>query len=140
MTWQTTASATTTAGSEQIWALWSNVSSWNRWDHEVVSSTLNGAFALGTTGTLKPRGGPATRFVITDIRPVVSFSDRSRLPLATLDFHHTLSVTDGITTIEHSVVMNGPLTPVFRRVIGTKIAKGLPTAVAALAALAEGVT
>jgi hypothetical protein len=61
-------------------------------------------------------------------------------PLVTVDFHHTLSVADGITTIEHSVVMNGPLTPVFRRIIGTKIAKGLPTAVAALAALAEGAT
>jgi Polyketide cyclase / dehydrase and lipid transport len=140
MTWQTTASATTTAEPARIWALWSNVSSWNSWDHEVVSTTLNGAFALGTTGTLKPRGGPTTRFVLTDVRPMVSFSDRSRLPLATLDFHHTLLVADGITTIEHSVFMNGPLTPVFRRIIGTKIAKGLPTAVAALAALAEGVT
>jgi hypothetical protein len=140
MTWQTTASATTTAEPARIWALWSNVSSWNSWDHEVVSSTLNGAFALGTTGTRKPRGGPTTRFVLTDVRPMVSFSDRSRLPLATLDFHHTLLVADGITTIEHSVVMNGPLTPVFRRIIGTKIAKGLPIAVAAFAALAEGVT
>jgi Polyketide cyclase / dehydrase and lipid transport len=140
MTWQATASATTTAEPEQIWALWSDVSSWNGWDHEVVSSSLDGAFVLGTTGTLKPRGGPATRFVITDVRPMISFSDRSRLPLATIDFHHRLSVADGITTIEHSVVMNGPLTPVFRRLIGTKIAKGLPTAVAALAALAEGAT
>jgi Polyketide cyclase / dehydrase and lipid transport len=139
MTWQTTASATTTAGPEQIWALWSNVSSWNRWDHEVVSSTLNGAFAQGTTGTLKPRGGPTTRFVMTDVQPMVSFSDRSRLPLATLDFHHTLSTTGDVTTIKHSVVMTGPLTPLFCRIIGTKIAKGLPIAVSALAALADDV-
>jgi uncharacterized protein YndB with AHSA1/START domain len=137
MTWQTTASATTTAAPERVWALWSDVAAWNRWDHEVASSTLNGTFAEGTTGTLKPRGGPSTRFVMTDVRPMVSFSDRSLLPLATLDFHHTLSTTGGVTTIEHSVVMNGPLTPLFRRVIGTRIAKGLPIAVAALAALAE---
>jgi hypothetical protein len=38
------------------------------------------------TGTLKPPGGPTTKFVMTEVTPLISVSDRSRLPFTTLDF------------------------------------------------------
>ncbi len=137
MSWETTATATTSATPQQIWALWVDVSRWNRWDHEVMSSSLDGEFVNGATGMLKPHGGPTAKFVMTEVTPLVSFSDRSRLPLATLDFHHSVAVVQGVTTIKHRVVMTELLTPLFSRIIGRKIARGLPVAVNALAALAE---
>lgn len=40
-------------------------------------------------------------------------------------------------TFTHSVTINGPLSPLFARVIGKKVAAGLPTAMRQLARLAE---
>ena len=47
------------------------------------------------------------------------------------------SVDDGETVIEHRVEMRGPMTFLFRHVIGANIEKGLSTAVARLARMAE---
>lgn len=48
----------TVASPESIWALWSDVTTWPVWDAGVDSVTLEGAFAAGTKGMLKPAGGP----------------------------------------------------------------------------------
>lgn len=48
----------TTASPAAIWHIWQDVAHWNTWDHGIEYSTLDGPFAEGTTGTLKPKGGP----------------------------------------------------------------------------------
>jgi hypothetical protein len=137
MSWSTQATARTKAPPEQVWKLWADVAGWSRWDDEVASSRLEGDFAVGTRGSLKPKGGPTTSFVLTHVEPNVAFSNRSSLPLATLEFVHTLRVEAGETVIEHRAEMKGPLTVLFRRLIGANIARGLPAAVARLARVAE---
>ncbi|MBU6152980.1 MAG: SRPBCC family protein [Bdellovibrionales bacterium] len=136
--WSTRASAKTRARPEQVWKLWTDVQAWSQWDHEVEVSSLEGAFVVGAQGVLKPRGGPMTRFTLTRVEPPVAFSNRSSLPLATLDFVHTLRTEDGETVIEHQVTMRGPLTFLFSRLLGKNIARGLPTVVKNLARTAEG--
>jgi hypothetical protein len=137
MIWSTQATSRTKASRESVWKLWADVAGWSRWDDSVASSQLDGAFAVGTRGSLKPKGGPATTFVLTHVEPNVAFTNRSSLPLATLEFVHTLRVDRGETVIEHRVEMNGPLTFLFRRLIGANIARGLPAVVARLARVAE---
>jgi hypothetical protein len=138
MTWTTQAVVRTKASPEQVWALWTDVATWSRWDRDVEASQLDGPFVLGTRGVLTPRGGPKTRFVLTSVEPHVGFTNRSSLPLGTLDFIHTLRVEGGETVIEHRVEMKGPLTFLFRRLVGAGIARGLPGTVAQLARTAEG--
>ncbi|MFO0095925.1 MAG: hypothetical protein ACK54K_16665, partial [Gemmatimonadaceae bacterium] len=62
----------------------------------------------------------------------------SRLPLATIDFIHTVQRDGHDTVIVHRVEMAGPLTFLFRRLIGASIARGLPAVVDRLARVAEG--
>ncbi|MCA3725927.1 MAG: SRPBCC family protein [Phenylobacterium sp.] len=138
MAWSTQAMARTTASPEQVWRLWSDVGGWSLWDPEVESSALDGAFTKGVRGSLKPRGGPLTRFELVSVEPCRGFTNCSRLPLARIDFIHTLREDGGGTVIEHRVEMSGPLTFLFRRLIGAGLARGLPGAVTRLARLAEG--
>jgi hypothetical protein len=136
--WSTEASAVTPAAPDGVWALYEQVGTWKDWDHEVEWSRLDGPFEVGSTGALKPKGGPSSRFRLTEVQRGRRFADITRLPLATLAFEHTLTpVEGGGTRIHHSVTIRGPLTFLFSRVIGKKLAAGLPTAVEALAQAAR---
>ena len=137
MTWTTKVSRKTTAAKEQIWKLWEDVPNWKAWDHGLESTELFGEFQTGTKGTLKPVGGPKLPFTITACKPLVSFSDLTRLPFCKLEFHHSLSEVNGERIVTHEAVFSGPLTFLFSRIIGSGIAKDLPTTVANLVALAE---
>lgn len=46
------------ASPESIWAQWSDVTTWPVWDRGVEYVSLEGPFAVGTKGTLKPACGP----------------------------------------------------------------------------------
>jgi uncharacterized protein YndB with AHSA1/START domain len=137
MRWTTEFEVRCKASPAQVFKLWSDVTNWRRWDSEVEHSQLDGPFVVGSRGTLKPKGGPSTSFVLTAVERDVKFADRSFLPLATLDFTHTLRVEQGETVILRQVEMRGLLTFLFRRIIGSTIEKGLPGAVKWLARLAE---
>lgn len=137
MAWRTEASAVTRASTAAVWQLWSNVEGWPRWDAEVEWSHLNGPFETGARGVLKPRRGPKASFTATEVRWGHGFVDRTRLPLASIDFLHEMEPVDGGTRIMHEVRISGPLTPVFARLLGPGFEKGLPEAVRSLARLAE---
>lgn len=138
MSWSTQATARTRAHPDDVWRIWTDVAGWSRWDPEVESSRLDGPFVEGRRGVLKPRGGPETPFVLIEVDRSRGFSNRSRLPFASLTFIHTLREEAGETVIEHRVEMDGPLTFLFSRLLGAGLARSLPTAVERLARFAEG--
>lgn len=39
-----------------VWSVWKDVPNWPTWDSDLEWSRLNGAFAEGATGVLKPKG------------------------------------------------------------------------------------
>jgi Polyketide cyclase / dehydrase and lipid transport len=127
----------TTASPEAVWALWADVPNWNRWDHEVQSSELGGPLTAGSSGLIKPKGGPKTRFVVVSAETNRAFHDRSQLPFAQLDFMHRMDVRADCVMVSHRVEMSGPLTFLFNQLFGKKIKAGLPLAMANLVAMAE---
>lgn len=137
MTWTTHATSRTKASPEAVWKLWADVDHWRLWDADVEWSRLEGSFLEGTRGSLKPKSGPVTKFVLTRVDPHSAFTNRSKLPLGTLDFIHRLRVEGSETVIEHRVEMNGPLTFLFRYLIGANLARSLPKVVERLARDAE---
>lgn len=137
MAWTTEASTVTQAGTTAVWRLWSDVEGWHRWDEEIAWSRLYGPFEVGTRGVLKPRGGPQASFETTEVRRERAFVDRTRLPLARIDFLHKMEPVEGGTRIVHGVRISGPFSPVFARLLGPGFEKGLPKAVRSLARLAE---
>lgn len=131
--WTYSESIKTTASPESVWNLWTNMSSWPEWDKGVAWAKLETTFLQGEYIAMKPVRGPAVRCLLEEVTPLRSFTTRSSFPLATLSFKH--HIDDGIVT--HGVEMRGILTPLFRRLFGRDIQKGLPQAVRSLVAMAE---
>lgn len=123
----------TTARPDRIWELWSRPETWREWDDEVEWARLDGPFAEGTPGELKPKGGPRVRFTLRSVEVGRGFSDRAHLPLTSLDFIHELAGG----CLVHRVEMRGLLTPLFRRVIGIKVERGLRASMTRLVRMAE---
>lgn len=135
--WATEAKHKTKAKKEQIWKLWTDVRNWNMWDDSVEFSELFGEFKAGSKGILKSKGGPKTKFTITECSKFKSFTNTSVLPFCKMDFVHTITETkDGIEII-HKVVMTGFMTFLFSKIIGGKLKSGLPGVVKKLVKTAE---
>lgn len=128
---------TTSAAPAQLWSRYEDPTTWPEWDHEIAAVTVHGPMAVGTRGTLKPVKGPAMTFTFSEVIGEVGFTDVSRLPLARLTFSHLIEQTATGSRFSHRVSISGPLSPVFARVIGKRIAAGLPGAMRELARLAE---
>jgi hypothetical protein len=125
------------ASAQVIFAIYSNVAAWASWDPDVYSSSVVGAFVSGSTGKLKPSNGPEVNIIFTEIITDKSFTIESKLPLCVMRFEHELSPGEKGTVATHKVSFSGILSPVFSRIIGSKIRKGLPQTMVELKHAAE---
>ncbi|HEY5234585.1 MAG TPA: hypothetical protein VIJ14_00280, partial [Rhabdochlamydiaceae bacterium] len=57
----------TSASPAAIWEIWQDVVLWNTGDHGIEYSTINGPFEVGSTGTIKPKGGPLVHTKLTQV-------------------------------------------------------------------------
>jgi len=69
--WTFECSAETDASRGAVWALWSDPTGWPKFDPNIPipSASIDGPFAAGTTGKLKPKGGPTSSFTIDAAEP-----------------------------------------------------------------------
>lgn len=135
--WTNKVSIKTNAAKTGIWKLWTDVENWKTWDNQVVDSSLDGDFILGQTGELTPKGGPKGKFELVEVTKNKSFISRSKLPLAKMDFIHSMEEKNGEIIITHKIQISGFSTFLFSRVIGKKIIQELPKALEELVKLAE---
>ena len=122
---------------ETIFSLYADVSNWNKWDPEVKKSSINGTFISGVIGKLKPISGPESKIKIERVNINKSFLVTSNLPLCKMSFDHQLSVFESSVDVIHSVSFTGLLSPLFARLIGSQIKKGLPNSMAGLKRVSE---
>lgn len=115
----------TTDSSEAIWDIWQDVSNWNTWDHGIEFSTIDGPFQAGTTGTLKPKGGPLVHTKITSVEPKKMFVNEAKLILACVIFTHFVTELNGETYVTHQIEITGPLAFFFAIVMGPQMRKNL---------------
>lgn len=127
----------TNASPEAIWEIWQDVTNWNTWDHGIEYSTIDGPFKAGTTGTLKPKGGPLVYTTLTAVEPKKFFIDEAKLTLARIIVSHFLTESNGKTHVTHQIEMTGPLAFFFAIVIGRNMKKNLPQEMAAMIKKAE---
>lgn len=112
---------------EQIFPFYEDVSNWSSWEPDVQSSSIEGAFKVGAQGRLKPAKGPDAKIVLTEVTNNQSFTTISKLPLCTMRFVHELVPSSDGTVVSHRVIFSGLFAPLFGRLIGAGIKKGLPT-------------
>lgn len=110
-----------------IWQLWEDVENWNTWDDGIEFSKIDGPFKTGTTGTLKPKGGPVIRTKLSHVEPGNMFTDESKLPMARIIFTHTLSQAENATIVTHQIEIKGLLSYLFFFLIGRKMKQNLPS-------------
>jgi len=128
----------TTAPPEKFWAAWTDVEHWPQWDTKLVSATLDGSFALGTKGRVKPKRGPAARIFISELKPGESYTFTTRLPLCELKVRRHLTRKDGgATYFTHEVSFVGPLASVFGNLLGRRYREALPVVMENLRKIAE---
>ena len=124
---------------EHIFRLYQDAARWIDWDPEVTAASLPAGLKLGAKGWLKPRSGPKAKIEIVEVTPGQSFSVQSRLPLCRMLFGHSLASSgeSGSTVATHWVEFKGPLSFVFRRLIGRSIQASLPNTMRGLKRASE---
>lgn len=131
-------STETTASPAAVWKIWSDTSTWQEWNPDVQSMTLNGPFATGTTGVMKTKQG-TRQVTLTDVVPGRSFRlETTVIPLTTFLFDCTVAAGPaGKTTISQGVRVAGPLGGLVGGMMGKQIANTFPPLLQGLARKAE---
>lgn len=131
-------STETTASPAAVWKIWSDTSTWQEWNPDVQSMTLNGPFATGTTGVMKTKQG-TRQVTLTDVVPGRSFRlETTVIPLTTFLFDCTVAAGPaGKTTISQGVRVAGPLGGLVGGMMGKQIAHTFPPLLQGLARKAE---
>jgi uncharacterized protein YndB with AHSA1/START domain len=128
----------TTAPPERVWEIWSDPSTWPRWNPDVKAISLDGPFASGTTGTMTTGAG-THRIRLENVVSGRSFDlVTSPLPATTFRFHCDVTPAAAGSRISQSLGMSGLLAPLFSRMMGGRIAASFERILAGLAREAEG--
>ncbi len=133
-------SVETAASPDTIWQFYCNTESWPEWDSSVQSVSLDGPFAVGTTGTMVIEGQPPLPMHLTEVTPDRSFTDVTDLPEMGLvvTFIHLLEpLPGGGTRVTHRMELSGPAAETLGPEVGPMIVADVPDAMRSLVAKAE---
>jgi Polyketide cyclase / dehydrase and lipid transport len=120
-----------------IFAIYEDVTNWNKWDPDTKSSTLNGPFSPSTTGRLTPTKGNAVPMLVTSVVPHQEFTVESKIPMFRMVFEHRLTPVEGGTKATHKVTFSGLLAFIIGRMLVKQLNTGLPITLQGLKQLAE---
>jgi N-acyl homoserine lactone hydrolase len=129
----------TSASPASVWRMWTDVSTWPRWDTELASASLEGGFARGNTGNLKTTDGTTASFEVVAVEPGVRAVFATSLPLGKMIITRSLvALPNGGTRFTHDVAFVGASSPLFSRLLGARYRTALPMVMGQLAHVAGG--
>lgn len=124
---------TTTASPADVWALWSDVGSWHRWDPAVEQVALEGHFGEGAAGTIVFGNGVEAPFVLEIVEPNARYLDRLSFGELVIRIDHQVKATDAGSEITVRTTVEGP----GAQDIGPTVVEDTPRALEALTEMAE---
>lgn len=124
---------------ERIFHIYRDVSNWNQWDPDTKASFIDGPFQEGSKGMITPNKGMAVPMLLTSMNENQNFTVESKIPCLKMIFEHELIPTKTGTEVVHRVTFSGLLSPLFGKIIGAQLNRGLPITLANLKAKAESV-
>jgi hypothetical protein len=123
-----------------FFARWADMATWPEWNTDTEWVRLDGPFTVGSTGVLKPRGGPKVKFVIAALVAGREFTDVSLLAGARLTFRHLVEpLPGGGSSVRVTVTMAGPLGWLWNLALGKGLKASLPADLDRLAVAAQAV-
>jgi hypothetical protein len=127
---------TTTASPDAVWTLWTDVSTWSRWDKGLKEARAEAPLTIGVKGTIVPLQGSEASFVVTAFNPKTSYAFTTQLPFAELSVTRTIT-GEAPTRFRHDVRFDGPLAAVWASQFGPQFRAALPPTMEAIAETAE---
>jgi len=110
----------------RIWELTTDVSNWPNWDPHEEEGRLDGPFVVGSVGWSKPRKGPGTEWIITEVVPKRVWASECKLPGGKLTGRNTFTpLGDGRIACTKEIHVSGPLIPLFRFYFGKHIKRDM---------------
>lgn len=137
MTLLVTADRRSTAPAAAFYDRWIDHRTWADWSPDTAWVRMDGDVRVGATGTLKPRGGPRVRFVVSDLVPGRRYVDTARFPGARLVFAHTATEDRDGTALTAEVRLAGPLARLWALVLGGGFRRSVPADLDRLVGLVE---
>ena len=129
----------TNAPADSVWRIWSDPSTWPRWNADIQSVNLNRGIATGSSGTMTTKSGGQHQVSIESVQPGRSFELVSDgLPMTKLVFHCEVAPSPTGSRISQAVSMRGPLAPILSGMAGKRIADTFPALLQGLKSAAEG--
>lgn len=135
MTFEHSQTVTTDAGTDAVWALWSDTSTWPAWDPSVVAVALDGPFEQGTTGMMTLAGPFEVPVVLAVVDAGTRYVDELTMGELVIRIDHVVTARpQGGSEVTVSTTITGPGADD----IGPMVTAEAPLALAALTAAAEG--
>lgn len=122
------------ASRSEIWRRWTDASLWAGQDAGVEWARNDGPTEVGSRIILKPKGAPRTTITVTAVEYETAFDTKGRLPLASLRIEHRM----GAEEFTHRVIIDGPMSALWGRLLGRRMAAGLPAMMESIARHAAG--
>lgn len=135
--WETTSALEAEVPAASVWEkAYADAGAWPKWNAELKRATLDGPLALGAKAKIVFRTGLRLRFHVVEFEQGRLFTDESRLPGARMGHRHRVEPTENDSRLTNTIYIEGPLAPLWRRILGPAAARTLPGAQRAVAELA----
>jgi len=135
--WETTSTLEADVAPAAVWErAYADAEAWPRWNAEIKSARLDGPLALGAKAKIVFGTGLRLRFHVVEFEEGRLFTDESRLPGARMGHRHLVEPTAaGGSRLANTIYIEGPLAPIWSRIMGPRAAKSLPDAQRAIFAI-----
>jgi hypothetical protein len=137
--WETTSELQADLDPALVWhGAYADAGAWPRWNSEIKRASLDRPLALGATARIVFRTGLRLRFKVVEYEEGRLFTDEAELPGARMGHRHLIEATDsGGCRLTNTIYIEGPLAPLWRRILGPAAARSLPHAQRAIVALRQ---
>jgi hypothetical protein len=136
--WETTSTLSTSVPTSAIWErAYADPQAWPKWNAEIRSARMDDPLAEGANARIVFRTGLRLRFRVVEHEHDRLFTDEARLPGARMGHRHLVEADEaGGSLLTNTIYIDGPLAPLWRRILGPAAARTLPDAQHAIVALA----
>jgi hypothetical protein len=135
--WETTSTLEAGVTPASVWErAYADAAAWPKWNAEIKRASLDGPLALGASAKIAFGTGLRLRFRVVEFEDGRLFTDESRLPGARMGHRHLVEPTGTGSHLTNTIYIEGPLAPLWRRIMGPAAARALPAAQRAVVELA----
>lgn len=111
---------------EDIWRIWINVNNWATWHGGLDYCKMEDPFVVGNHFMLKPKGASAVKIELTEIEEGRKFTDCTTFFGAKMyDTHEVEETIEGLL-LTNTLVVTGPLTFLWVKLVAQNVAATVP--------------